>query len=128
MKKYTKRPQPFFEDSFTRYCNNYGLQCSFSDGIVFVKTNLSEWRIYHDERIVKKLYHSSFFTGGRLLSQKAGRLKYGEGFHRQRIPDYVGDDIYDVLRYIARHERNKTAAKVKGTVSIKEGSFEEESS
>lgn len=113
MPEKTKGYQPLNEDSFAQYCNSYGLQCSFAEEIVFIKTNLSQWRIYHNGIIVEKLYHSSFITGGIMKSQKSGRLKYAEGFHEQKIPRDVGDNIYDVLQYIIRHEQYKSSVRTK---------------
>lgn len=105
--KQTERP--FYENAFEKHCKNHGFECSFAEGIVFVNAGLSRWRIYHTGRTVDELYHSNTFNYGKVHRHTPGRKRFDEEMHLQKIPEPVGTDIFDVLNYIAKHERNLLA-------------------
>lgn len=101
--------KPLYESSLEKHCRNLGLQCSFAEGIVFVSSGLSRWRIYHTGRTVDKLYHDNTFQYGDVHRRTPGRKRFYEEMHLQKIPEPVGTDIFIVLSYIAKHDRNLLA-------------------
>ena len=89
------REKPLFETSFYHHCENLGLHCTFSQGIVFIQSSFSHWRIYNDGCFVTKLERENIRRRFPFLKQK--HLKCGEGFHQIKLRN---KNIYDVAYYI----------------------------
>lgn len=91
----------FSEEKVSSICNMFGLNCSFSNGIVFVTTNVGRWRIIHEGNNIKKIYHENYRRCKSEFSKK--HKKCTEGYHEQQIEVR---DFYDAIKYIYCHDKN----------------------
>ena len=80
-------------------CEKFGMKYTISQGVVFIRTQVFSWRVYHDGQNVTEVLHENYRGGA--IPGRGG--KCNEGFHRQRI---YSRDFYQVIRYIYRHDRN----------------------
>ncbi len=87
----------FHEEQISKMCKEFGMKYSLAPGIIFVETNYSYWRLFHDEYRITQIYHENL----RVENRKNEDL-FNEGFHKQKIEL---KNVYDVLNYIHIHER-----------------------
>lgn len=91
----------FSENTVRNICKNYEMKCEFCDGIVFIQTPISSWRIYHEQGKIKEIFHKNLRIASIKISRKSNH-NVNEGFHIQKL-DF--DNIYDVLPYIFQHDK-----------------------
>ena len=98
--RYPKKSQ-FEEEQIAKMCEEFGMKYTLSENIVFVKTQYSSWRVFHDGKFVLDVYHENL----RLDDQDKVWKKdsFNEGFHKQRVFSNI---LYDVLYYIHNHDRD----------------------
>lgn len=89
----------FSEERINAFCKRFDMKCNFSDGLIFVRTHMATWRIYHDGEKVLNIYHENY----RKVEQTKKKKKSNEGYHIQNVKC---DNLYDVLNYIHRHDKN----------------------
>lgn len=70
-----------FSDEYVyKSCRRYGLSCHISDGVIFVKSSIAAWRIYHNyEKVTEVLryiyYHDkNYFSGKRVQKSNVEQL------------------------------------------------------
>lgn len=80
-------------------CDNFGLTCQISNGIIFIKTNIATWRIYHNGEKVLEVFHENYRIR---RDQFYKKKKCNEGYHRQEIKDKT---LQGVLSYIKSHDK-----------------------
>lgn len=99
--RFPKKSQ-FEEVQIAKICEEFNMEYSLAEGIVFIKTQYSNWRIFHDGRVVTDVYHENLRMD---MADKVWK-EYGsfnDGFHKQRI---FSNNLYDVLYYIHTHDRD----------------------
>lgn len=96
-----KEKQNGFDESFvSEACNKLGLDCRMGQGVIFVKTPATAWRIFHNYIKVIEVYHENHKYNKDIKTKKRD---YNEGFHRQ---DIVSHKLEDVLQYIKEHDED----------------------
>ena len=88
----------FRDESIYEMCNYLGLRCTISDNVIFIKTDFSSWRIYHNHEEVTHVYHENFRKNMSSESQK----KIKHGYHEQNIKSC---SLYATLKYIRKHDK-----------------------
>lgn len=97
-----KEPGDEFDDEYIFYlCQRYGLHCQISDGVIFVKSSIATWRIYHNYENVTEVFHQNISVVNRANAKKKKPLNVG--FHKQEIKEKRLDAV---LRYIYFHDKN----------------------
>ena len=97
-----KEPVDEFDDEYIFYlCQRYGLHCQISDGVIFVKSAIATWRIYHNYQNVTEVFHQNISVVNRANAKKKKPLNVG--FHKQEIKEKRLDAV---LRYIHYHDKN----------------------
>lgn len=131
----TKKPvlKDLWDDDYINgLCNHFGLTCQISNGVIFVKTNIATWRIYHNGKKVLEVYHENYrFRKDQFCKKK----KCNEGYHKQEIND---ETLFGVLRYIQSHDKHLYSTKkirkskveqlfekIENKMSYKEGDLKE---
>lgn len=99
--RFPKKSQ-FEEVQIAKMCEEFNMEYSLAEGIVFIKTQYSNWRIFHDGRLVTDVYHENLRMD---MSDKVWKEhdSFNDGFHKQRI---FSNNLYDVLYYIHTHDRD----------------------
>lgn len=91
----------FSERKIEKICQQLHMSCRFSEGIIFINTQLARWRIYHDGTGVLNIYHENYRQNRSEAFKR--RKKCNEGFHQQQVKI---DSYYAALYYIYNHDRN----------------------
>lgn len=91
----------FTEEQIQEICDELNMKVSVIDGLVFVETSHSNWRIFHDYNKVTDVYHQNLRFGEEKHDVKYN--DFNEGFHRQNMRK---NKMYDVLYYIHTHDRD----------------------
>lgn len=91
----------FDENYINRLCQRYGLTCQISNGLIFIKSPIASWRIYHDYESVVEVFHQNMRT--QKSSKARQRRPTNEGFHKQNIKE---KRLEAVVKYIYYHDRN----------------------
>lgn len=102
-----KKVNRFDDEAIQQWCADYNLTCNISDGLIFVKSPCSSWRVYHDYRKVTAVYHESYY---KFSDKEYRRKKVNEGYHRQKV---AGKSMTSVLQYIYYHDQNRMSGVVK---------------
>lgn len=89
---YNLRRKSFYPSSFENYCDSYNLTCAFYDGLIYVKTPLSTWRIHHHNCCALQLEQND-------ASRVYGSGQTKELWIQHELPS---PDIYRVARHIAK--------------------------
>lgn len=92
--------EQFYDDVVQMLCDHYELECSISEGLIFIRTAASHWRIYHDYEKVKRVMHENYHKGYNVNYQFR---KASEGYHEQVLDK---SSLAAVLRYIASHDKS----------------------
>lgn len=97
------------EEVIKKLCTQYHLKYQIGEGVIFIQTKVSSWRIYHNYEKVTEVYHENYRFK---KSQKFINRKCNDGFHKQ---DIKGESLFEVLQYIQQHDkfffREKKSAK-----------------
>lgn len=88
----------YTEDQLIKLANDNGLKIDFGAGIIYIKTNVSRWRLFHNYERVKEVWHENYRTG---IEQYSTRRKFNNDYHKQKIKG----TYEEVLAYIASHDR-----------------------
>jgi hypothetical protein len=88
---------PFTDEDIEAFCARLGLNCKLSNGVVFIRTPISSWRIFHNYEKVDEVFHENY----RGVLQKR-REKFNTGYHRQNV---TSSDIWQILKYIYNHDK-----------------------
>ena len=92
----------FDEFQVAKMCAEFGMEYQIAEGIIFINTKMSSWRLFHDNVLVTKVYHENLRMDD---YENTGREKrdFEKGYHRQRV---YSRNLYDVLYYIHVHDRD----------------------
>lgn len=53
----------FSEEKIAEICKKFEMKCNFSNRVIFIRTHISNWRIYHDEeKIINILDKCRFYN------------------------------------------------------------------
>jgi len=86
--------KPFYETSFIRYCEGWGLECTCPDrGLVHIKSKSAYWKVWHTSCYVTRLKQSRI-----VIDINSGKLETEE-FQERSIPER---DIYSLAKYISK--------------------------
>lgn len=96
-----KPPNEFSESKIETICQQLHMNCRFSEGVIFINTQLARWRIYHDGVNVLNIYHENYRQSRSEAFKR--RKKCNEGFHQQQVKI---KDYYAALYYIYNHDKN----------------------
>lgn len=88
------------DDYIEEICKLHKLEYEIKEGMVWVKTNVAGWRIYHNRVDVTSLYHQN--SGIRKKSDLPIN-DYNYGYHNQKIKE---KNFNAVVKYIVKHDRN----------------------
>jgi len=101
-------PEEQFDDEIIRgMCEHFRLDCSITEGLVFVRSPYSTWRIFHNYKEIEVVYHENY---QKLRRVDYLRRKINEGYHEQ---DIHATTMYGVLDYIYKHEKGFMKSKNK---------------
>ena len=96
----------FDDENVYDLCHRYGLSCQISDGVIFVKSSIATWRIYHNYEKITEVFHQNISVVNRANAKKKKPLNVG--FHKQEIKEKRLDAV---LRYIHFHDKNYFSGK-----------------
>lgn len=96
--------EPFKDENIYEMCNYFGLKCTISDNVIFIRTQFSSWRIFHDYEQVTKLYHEN--NRKDLAHERRKTIKHG--FHKQEM---YTTSLFSVLKYIRNHDKRYSGNK-----------------
>lgn len=88
----------YTEEQLKFLADHHGLNISFGEGIIFVETPVSSWRLMHDNSEVLKVLHQNYRG---FHTSYSGR--FGSGYHIQKLKDYSYGSVFS---YIHRHDSN----------------------
>lgn len=83
------------EERIERQCEARGLKVQFCAGVISINTDVSHWRVLHNNNSVYKVLHENY----RGIQYCNG--KYKSGFHEQKLWNYK---IKNILDYIQKHD------------------------
>lgn len=96
-----------FDDEYVyEACHGYGLSCQVSNEVIFVKSSIAAWRIYHNYEKVTEVFHQNMNLTNRDNTKK--RRSLNTGFHKQSLKE---KNLEAVLRYIYYHDKNYFSGK-----------------
>ncbi|KXL52272.1 exonuclease [Anaerotignum neopropionicum] len=89
----------FSEEKIAKLCEKFEMECNFSNKVIFIRTNISNWRIYHDEEKIINIFHENY----RKSEKVRKKIKFNDGYHVQNIKCR---NLYDAINYIHKHDEN----------------------
>lgn len=97
---YKGRKKQLTEKTIAGICEKFGMSYNISQGVVFIRSPVFSWRIYHDGCHVTRVLHENY-RGSSTLKSKGG--KGNEGFHIQKM---YTREFYETVKYIYYHDRS----------------------
>lgn len=91
------------DDMVYEMCQSFGLQCTISEGVIFVKGIYTRWKIIHDGEKILSLQHENYRKKFNKSNQKGRKMKFDD-YHEQKNVSLK--NLHHVLRYIKIHEDN----------------------
>lgn len=88
----------YTESGLAEIASKEGLTIEFAQGVIFIRTVASTWRLFHDYEKVTKVWHENYRTR---MQQYTTRRKTNDGYHVQKIKG----SFPDIFSYIARHDK-----------------------
>lgn len=92
--------EEYSEEKVAKICERFNMDYKFSDSVLFVRTKMSSWRIYHDGIKITNIYHENYRKSKSEIGKR--KKKCNEGFHRQ---DIKCNNFYEALSYIHSHDK-----------------------
>lgn len=87
------------DDEIETLCKNHNLDCHItSGGLISITSNVSRWRITHDNFRKIKLYHQN----QKYNVNRKNHKKYAEGYHQQKVN---ANNLLEAIRYIYEHDK-----------------------
>ncbi|MDD3137743.1 MAG: exonuclease domain-containing protein [Lachnospiraceae bacterium] len=89
----------FSEEKIAKLFEKYEMECNFSNKVIFIRTHISSWRIYHDEEKIINIYHENYRKNEKIRK----RIRFNDGYHIQNIKCR---NLNDAINYIQKHDEN----------------------
>lgn len=86
------------EEKIIRECEERGLICNFGANVIFIKTNVSRWRLIHNGTKITCVMHENY----RVCNRQYQNGNFKSGYHKQKLKNY---SVYSVLDYIVQHDK-----------------------
>lgn len=107
-----------FEQVVMELCKQYNLKCKVSESIIFITTNIGNWRLICKGNVIK-VYHNNHNPDMGVFLKRHG--KFNEGFHSQtQIQTQIQtNNIREAIEYIYNHDKSYLNAGYFINVNIK---------